>query len=136
MRDFIVGNDSLGKHAHDQKVSTDSVVMHKHLPSGSPPKGSESMPKHETVDKTKSYNRSIKDLRNDLKGRNLSTKGDTAEVRDRLNKANLPIKTKEKIGNSIKGHERMKLGLIEALWRRGTLILMLLKYLQIKKLKS
>ena len=103
MRGIIVSDDSLGKHAHDQTFSRDSVVMHKHLPSGSPPKRSESMPKHETVDKTKSYNRPIKDLRNDLKGRNLSTKGDTAEVRDRRNKANPPIKTKENLVIPSKG---------------------------------
>ena len=59
VRDFIVGNDSLGKHAHDQKVSTDRVVMHKHLPTDLPPKGSEYMPKHDTIDEPKDLKKKL-----------------------------------------------------------------------------
>ena len=118
VRDTIVGNDSLGKNEHDQTFSLDSVIMHKHLPVDPAPKESESMPKHDTIENLKIHNRSIKDLRNDLKGMNLSTKGNITDMRDRCNKSNPPIKTKEKIGKTIKGHVGMRFGLMDAFWHR------------------
>ena len=54
----------------------------------------------------------------ELKIRNLSTKGSTVETRDRCNKSNPPVETEVKHNNVIKGKIGVQLGLMEALWSR------------------
>ena len=119
MRDVVVDADSLGKHDHDRKVQHGSALVHKRLDADPPPKDSEIMPKSDTIDKPKTHDRPIKDLRNDLKARNLSTEGNVQVMRERCNEANPPISAKEKHGKIIKGYVGLQLGLMGVLLRRG-----------------
>ena len=67
MCDIVVKADPLGSFSHDKKLKPGDACYHVFAGLDDPPKGNESTPKNDAIDKPKFHNTPVKELKDRLK---------------------------------------------------------------------
>ena len=98
-----MNKDSIGSHDHLSKVKSIDVMLHTFLDTDPPPKGDKNSPNYGTTDCLKLQDRGTKDLRVELKERNMSSAGRIVGMRRRCKNCKLHVAIKLNNGKVISG---------------------------------